>query len=123
MDDRSTLGYEATCKRKVPYSSQAIAERAIVRMQDMKRGDQTLAAYRCIVCANWHIGHVPVTPLDRLPRLASYEFIGVRHDGTLARCTSFVNCNAHIVVFGQASRKELKGWIEPRWFAPDTSSD
>ncbi|AQH05637.1 hypothetical protein A9R05_42205 (plasmid) [Burkholderia sp. KK1] len=119
MSDLVALGYEATCKRKVAYDIQHDAERAIARMKSLGRGDETLAAYICPVCSRWHIGHTPLTALDKLPRLSGYEFIGVRHDGKLAYCTSFVNCNGLVVIFGQASRHDLKGWIEPKWFASE----
>jgi hypothetical protein len=119
MSEQLSLGYEATCKRKVQYHSQSAAEGAIGRMQSFGRGDETLAAYTCPVCSNWHIGHTPITPLEKLPRVAGYEFIGVRRDGTLAHCKSFVDGNGLIVVFGQANRHELKGWIETKWFAPE----
>lgn len=123
MNEQQSLGYEATCRRKVQYDSQLDAEKAIARMKSFGRGDETLAAYTCPVCSNWHIGHTPVTALEKLPRLVGYEFVGVRRDGTLAHCTSFVNGNGLIVIYGQANRHDLKGWIEPKWFAPeDTES-
>jgi len=122
MNTQMSLGYEATCKRKVPYDSQTKAEMAIARMLSLGRGDETLAAYICPVCSRWHIGHTPLTPLEMLPRLAGHEFIGVRHDGKLAHCTSFVNGNGLIVIFGQASRHELKGWIETKWFAAEDNA-
>lgn len=110
---------EETCTRKVAYASQQDAEKGMTRMSHLDCGDDTLNAYQCSVCANWHIGHAPMTSLDRLPRLAGFEFIGVRKDnGNLVHCTSMVNSNGLIITM-PVSRNELKGWIEEKWFAQD----
>lgn len=110
---------ESTCTRKVKYASQARAEVAIAYLHKRcPEGDATLAAYPCRVCGQWHVGHVPISPLDKLPRIQGHEFVGVRKDnGQLVYCTTLINLHGNILVIGPVGRNELKGWIEDRWFA------
>lgn len=53
------------CGDKVQMGA-AAARRASVAAR-ARTGDRTIAAYRCLVCARWHIGHTPAMPtVERL---------------------------------------------------------
>lgn len=55
------------CGDKAKMSA-AAARRASVAARE-RSGDRTISAYRCLVCARWHIGHTPA--MRTVERLAA----------------------------------------------------
>lgn len=48
-----------TCSAKRRYDDKGAAIRAIEQLAMMNKDTTNMSAYRCRVCKQWHIGHLP----------------------------------------------------------------